>query len=250
MNYNVLFMDQRENDWMKTTEINIARLRTWMSTNDDVEARHPPGTPLNILYIADLRHTTGTTNTAVRLIEGQTLPDMEGTGFTVATPNPLYVLGDYNVPFNTRVPAALVSDALTILSGNWDDFKSTNTVDSRTASSTTINAAILTGNVSSQGSDGDTPFSGGVMNLPRLLEDWTGSTLTFNTSLVNLFESARATGPFHGRGVDYFPPTRQFNFDSSFTNANKRPPGTPRLSALIRASWASPPPNTITYDSR
>jgi hypothetical protein len=47
------------------------------------------------------------------------------SGFTVATPNPLYVWGNYNCPNSaylgttnttTDYPASLVSDALTILS--------------------------------------------------------------------------------------------------------------------------------------
>jgi len=63
------------------------------------------------------------------------------------------------------------------------------------AASDTVNAAILTGNVPSTG-PGTNQFSGGVHNLPRLLEDWgrsTNQTLTLNTSLACLFNSRYAT---------------------------------------------------------
>jgi hypothetical protein len=89
-----------------------------------------------------------------------------------------------------------------------------------------VNAAILTGIVySTDGSSNH--FSGGVMNVPRLLEDWSGDTLTLNTSIVNLFNSARATNRFVNPGVYYFAPTRQFSFDQNFTHFAKLPPGTP-----------------------
>jgi hypothetical protein len=72
------------------------------------------------------------------------------------------------------------------------------------------------------------------MNVPRLLEDWTADTLTLNTSIVNLFYSARATNWFANPGIYYFAPTRQFSFDQNFTNWTKLPPGTP----LVRLSVA------------
>src|ERR1019366_9440103 len=93
----------------------------------------------NILYAADNR-SYNTTNqlTAVRLKNGQIIPtnlvtiagNIQPSGFTVATPNPLYVRDHYNCPnaahqgttnTSSAYPASLVSDALTILSGNWND---------------------------------------------------------------------------------------------------------------------------------
>jgi hypothetical protein len=118
-----------------------------------------------------------------------------------------------------------------------------------TASSTTVNAAILTGIVPSTGS-GATQFSGGAMNLPRLLENWGNGgsvTLTLNTSMVNLFNSTRATNMFQNPGVYYYAPTRQFSFDQNFLNYSKQPPGTPMLSVVLRSKWAVPPPNIVTY---
>lgn len=259
MSNNIVFADQRENKWMRITQIDMDRLRAWLNTNEAVAVKYPSGNPLNILYVGDFRSTNSTTNTAVRLVNGRNLPPSptaggRPTGFTVATPNPLYVLGHYNCTnsahlgttnTSSTVPAGLVSDALTILSGNWQDSKSTNTLISRTATSTTVNAAILTGTVYSQGAMGISPYSGGVPNLPRLLEDWgNGSSsivLTLNTSIVNLFSSARATAPFQNAGVYYYAPTRQFNFDYNFTDPAKLPPGTPLLEAVLPADLVTLP---------
>jgi len=183
------------------------------------------------------------------------------SGFTVATPNPLYVWGNYyncpNTGFagtsntTTAYPASLVSDALTILSGNWVDSASNQSMGSsgggvRTATSTTVNAAIITGVVYSTGS-GLTQYSGGVQNLPRLLEDWGNGgpvTLTLNTSIVNLFNSVRATHQFQAPGAYYYAPTRQFSFDLNYLNYTKQPPGTPQLGFVARCKWAAIAPGT------
>lgn len=207
--------------------------------------------------------TTYTTNTStvnlgrtgVRLVNGQTLPSQ---GLTVATPDSLYVKGHYNCPVSAdlgttntthTVPASLVSDALTILSGNWNDANSSSSFTTRSASDTTVNAAVLAGIVPSAGVNGDSPESGGVVNLPRLLEDWGNGArhLTINGSLVNLYNSAQATAPFQLPGYYYYAPSRDFNFDRNFLDVTKQPPGTPELRVLIRGKWRNPPPGTVDY---
>ncbi|HWD92044.1 MAG TPA: hypothetical protein VG938_06815 [Verrucomicrobiae bacterium] len=264
------FTDQRESKTILATQIYMDSLGTWLGTNvytdpDSPTTKHPASNPMNVLYVSDNRTTTTTQLSAVRLMNGTNLPSSPGvggtpTGFTVATPNPLYVQGNYNCPpgyensTNTShsVPASLISDALTILSSNWQDSKSSGSLGSRGAANTTVNAAIITGIVYSGGSDGSSPFSGGVMNLPRLLEDWgNGSVkLTLNTSIVNLFNSVRATAPFQNPGLYYYAPTRDFNFDLNFKDATKLPPGTPTLGVILRAGWGTPPPNNTTYAGR
>jgi hypothetical protein len=268
--------DQRENDTVKVTDIDMSVLDRWLVTNKTVIAKFPSTAgvyPLSnapgILYAADNRtYTAGSQLTAVRLKNGSIIPtnminiagNNQPSGFTVATPNPLYVLGNYNVPNSTYLnstntttdyPASLVSDALTILSGAWQDSQSATSMggSKAVATSTTVNAAILTGIVLSTGSDANS-FSGGVHNLPRLLEDWGNGgsvTLTLNTSIVNFFNSTRATHQFENPGNYYYAPTRQFSFDSNFLNYTKQPPGTPMLGAVLRSRWAVPPPNNVTY---
>ena len=271
LDINTTFTDQRESKTIKTTQIDMGKYAYWVSTNkytspSSPDTKHPTSNPLNILYVADNRTTTSSQLTAVRLTNGVALPPAEGadgqpTGFSLATPNPLYVYGHFNCTNSSylgttntsaTVPASLTSDALTILSSAWKDSKSTASItdSGRDAVNTTVNAAILTGVVYSEGSTGNSPFSGGVVNLPRLLEDWgNGSkTLTLNTSIVNLFNSVKATAPFQNPGVYYYAPTRAFNFDPNFRQPSKLPPGTPCLSVLLRSRWANPPLNNVMYD--
>lgn len=110
----------------------------------------------------------------------------------------------------------------------------------------TVNAAMIAGNVLTTGSTATT-FSGGVHNLTRLLEDWTGDTLWLNTSIINLYNSVQATHQFEMPGSYYEPPTRKFSFDLNYTTSTGLPPGTPLVDRMIRADWCNPPPNTTTY---
>ncbi len=255
VNTNVSFYDQREGKTIKTTEIDMTKLTRWLATNGNSTVSALSRAPV-ILYVADNRSTSGSQLAGVRIVNGQVLPT---NGFTLSTPNPLYVKGHYNVTNNSHlgttntsssVPSSLASDALTILSSSWDDSKSTFSLGSRNdAVNTTVNAAVLTGIVPSGGSDGSSPFSGGVMNVPRLLEDWGNGSkhLTLNTSLVNLFNSTRATGAWTTPGIFYYAPSRDFSFDLNFKNPNRLPPGTPRLGTLIRGRWYNAPPGVTNY---
>ena len=86
-----------------------------------------------------------------------------------------------------------MGDAVTVLSSSWNDSTYTAGLDksSRTPVSTTINAATLEGIVPSDGAH----YSGGVENFLRLLENWSSATtLTYNGSIVVLFDSQYATG--------------------------------------------------------
>ena len=270
------FTDQREGATVLVTDIRMDLLNKWLITNAVANGKFPntaglynASTVPNILYVADNRTTNSGQLTAVRLKNGTTIPtnmvniagNNQRSGFTVATPSPLYVWGNYNCPvpgdLNTRIttnnayPASLVSDALTILSPTWVDSASNQALGKsgggiRTATSTTVNAAIITGVVYSTGS-GSNQYSGGVMNLPRLLEDWGngGSTkLTLNTSIVNLFNSVRATHQWQQPGNYYYAPTRQFSFDVNYLNYTMQPPGTPMLGEVLRGSWATVKPGT------
>ncbi|MFO1498621.1 MAG: hypothetical protein U1G07_09550 [Verrucomicrobiota bacterium] len=256
---NVTFYDQREAKNIRTTQIDMGKFRTWMATNATVAGKCPPASnPIGVVYVNDTRPTTSSYLSGIRLVNADTLPS---DGLTIATPNPLYIKGNYNCPNSAHrntsntsetAPASIASDALTILSSNWDDSKSSLGFSSRNdAVNTTINAAIITGAVDSTASDDD-HFSGGVMNLPRLLEDWgngKSTKLTLNTSMVKLFYSLKATTQFQSPGIYYYAPIRDFNFDQNFTDPSKLPPATPRMRAMIRATYANPPPGSVTYNA-
>jgi hypothetical protein len=253
------FTDQRQNQTVLTSQIDVGKYSAWIATNASVLTKFPAGsgTYPTILYVADNRSTTASQMTGIRLTNGIAPPANGGLGWSVATPDPLYVIGNYNCTnasylgtTNTTatVPCAFMSDALTILSPSWKDSASSSSFSSgvRPASADTVNAAILTGIVPSTGSS-STQFSGGVHNLPRLLEDWTGDTLTLNTAIMNLFNSTVATHQFVNPGTYYYPPTRQFSYDQNFANPAKQPPGIPNALVSIRFNWTTPPPNCTNY---
>jgi hypothetical protein len=267
------FTDQRENKVIRPTQIDIGIYSEWLNTNESVTTKFPAGSGTwpTILYVADNRPTNSTTMNAVRITNGIAPPNNGGLGFTLATQNPLYVWGNYNQTnaaylgtTNTSsgtVPCAFISDAITILSSAWQDSASSGSFTTRDAVNTTINAAFITGIVPSTSSGAlSGQFSGGVHNLPRLLEDWLNTpggrrTLTINTSIVNLFASTMATAMFRDPGnfglansPYYDPPTRQFSFDLNFMDPAKQPPGVPAALTAIRFNWAVPPPNTVTYN--
>ena len=170
----------------------------------------------------------GPTNrlSAVRLINGQTLPT---AGLTIVTPDPLYVRGSFNL---NSAPACLASDAITILSGNWADANGGQPLGSRVAADLTINAAIVSGIIPTEAGT----YSGGAENALRLVEDWTGRTLTFNGSLAVLFYSEFARAPWGGPGV-YAPPTRAWRYDVNLAEAAKTPPGMPAARTIFRTDW-------------
>ena len=139
---------------------------------------------------------------------------------------------------STALPASLVADAITILSDAWSDANSTSALASRTASSTTVNAAFLTGAV-------DTTlghYSGGMENFPRFLESWgSANVFTYNGSMVKMFPSLYATNVW-GQANVYNPPKRNWAYDANFDDPTKLPPKTPSLLQVIRGQWATVPP--------
>jgi hypothetical protein len=132
----------------------------------------------------------------------------------------------------TPEPAAVMADAVTILSNSWTNSASTNGVHSRLASNTTINTAILSGNVTS---GAGFTYSGGAEDFPRLLEDWSGKEFTYYGSMVQLFKSMQATGVYQYPGNYYYPPTRQWYFNVSYYTSP--PPGTFTVIDYVKSRW-------------
>ncbi|HKP88055.1 MAG TPA: hypothetical protein VJZ26_18265 [Blastocatellia bacterium] len=189
----------------------------------------------------------------VRLINGETLIGTLNRGYSVASENGIYVLGNYNATGVTAVgdptqpadytgletPCSIVSDAVTVLSRNWKDgksFRSPFRLGVRSATTTTVRAALLMGDtmsslkvagVPNQGG-GDQDLTGGVHNFPRFLENWGSSTpLNYCGSLINLFNSRNHNGAHKNGSNTYSPPRRNWVFDVSFLDATRLPPGTP-----------------------
>jgi hypothetical protein len=247
VNIDKSFYDMREQKTMQVTEIDVGKFNQWNATANN-PLKNALKKDISSIYVADLRSHTASTETGIKLINGATLPPL---GLTVATPNPLYVQGNYNATgsavggnnTSTTKPAALVADAINILSGNWNDANSAKALSQRTAVNTTVNAAFLAGIVET----GNGYYSGGVENFPRFLENWSGKTFTYNGSMVVLFRSKFAAEPWRGTGNlinIYNPPNRNWFFDSNFLDPTKLPPLTPSVRAVIRGRWVTLAPNT------
>jgi hypothetical protein len=257
---NVSYYDYREQDTVQAVQLNVTNLNTWLTNtattggnqwNKDAFADKGHGINSTFIY-NNVQPASGSPGTlpAVRLVGGAQLPfttDPYGTGratggLTVATPMPIYVLGNYNVQSvgsaanasagttNTAntYPAALMGDAITVLSGNWkDNYTSASSIVFREPSATTINAACLEGIVQSTNSN----YSGGLENFLRLEENWSSAAgLTYNGSIVVMFPSQYATSYYPGTGVVYNAPKRNWSFDLNFTHPNLLPPLTPIIS--------------------
>jgi hypothetical protein len=176
-------------------------------------------------------------------------------GLSIATPDPAYIIGNWNVQTNKSnsdagqsstaytYPSAIFADAITVLSSAWNPANSTLSINSRNATTDTVNAAFLTGNVPSN----EAYYSGGVENFPRFLENWSGQTFYYNGSMVGMFSSLIANAPWPGTGVVYNPPNRVWAFDNNFTNPSKQPPMTPSVRYVHRAQWTLLGPNTTSF---
>ncbi len=201
------------------------------------------------------------TRTSVRLLNGGTIPDRSATnpanstlpeGMTLATNAPVYVVGNYNADGNlstgslnepeggNEAPAAIVADAINVLSSSWVDSSgkpigdNTSSSSSRpSAGNTEVSAAFLTGIVSSS-SGNNSDYSGGVENYPRFHENWGGKSLRYRGSIVALFESEIATGKWSS--AKYGAPKREWGFNSMFGNG-KYPPGTPFVRTYRRIDY-------------
>jgi hypothetical protein len=109
-----------------------------------------------------------------------------------------------SIPNYARKPCVIVSDAVTVLSNNWDDTKSSNGLPSRNASNTSINCSIVSGIVPTSGGN----YSGGAENFIRLLEDWSDKRLTVVGSQIELWPSKYATGTW-GKANVYNEPSQR-----------------------------------------
>ena len=198
-----------------------------------------------------------TTKRGIRLINGSSLPagftggsdttKYNTSGLTVVSLNPIYIQGNYNTgganpPSNsgtyttpvvsgyTRKDAAVIGDAINVLSTAWNDLNSDQSISSRTAVNTTINCALVSGNVPSSGGS----YSGGGENFIRLLEDWKSNTLCYYGSMVQLYKSKYANSPWTGAGFNYKAPlVSKFYWDTAFGDTSS-PPGNLQIAAYLQ----------------
>jgi len=205
-----LFYDGREATSVDATRLDVQKLYD------------SPYAPSNgVIYFAD----NTSDYPALRLENGNELDQ----GLTVASQNPVYTLGDFNSV--NKKPAALIADAVTFLSSSWDDTKGALATSDRIPVATTVNAAFLTGNTETT----DIDYNGGLENLPRFLEDWSGVKFTLRGSMVNLWNSRQAVSKWGG-GY-YSPPIRDWSYDVDFDDPSNLPPESPVVKVHSRTGW-------------
>lgn len=215
------FYDKREQATMTVTQVDVGNLKACGQA------------PANgIMYVSN-----SGANGGVRLVNGSELPSQ---GLTVVSENSVYIQGDYNTV--NKVPAAVLGDAITVLSNNWEsnnyDSKGDLATSSRQAAETTVNAALAMGpHAEAAPGAGNGEFN----NLIRFLEDWNNVDFNYRGSVVALWHSQQATAPWRccgDSGDNYYrPPKRNWGYDTLFdTNP---PPGTPMGIIQTRGQWSA-----------
>ena len=171
----------------------------------------------------------------IRLKNGSSIPD----DLLFVSENPIYVQGDFNTDdFGTadQKTVAVISDAVNLLSNTWDDERepgdSFSDIDN--ATETTFNMALITGNVRTPDGGGD--YSGGLENLPRFHERWSGVDCQINGAFINLFQSRQATERWGKSGV-YKPPVRSWGYDPGLLNASVLRDLFPQAVSIDRLVW-------------
>jgi len=229
-----------------TTAINSGTLNTSNNANSGmvlyIKDTTTNGTSVSS-KIGGTGTTVSTTERAIRLKNGGTLPS---SGLTVVSENPVYIQGDYNtggtppsdsgtytsptVSGYTRKNSAVYADAINILSGAWVDTNSTSSISSRIATSTTVNTALVTGEVPSGGGK----YSGGGEGFVRFLEDWqkNSNTFTYYGSMIELFNSVTAVGSYSSSASIFKPAGLHWYYDTNFQSSS--PPGNLQIAAYLQ----------------
>jgi hypothetical protein len=194
----------------------------------------------------------------IKLINGTlgNLPTNRTTGlggFTVASENGVYVVGNYNANDSgfggQHAAAAVIADAVMLLSKDWRDINSfihPRYIDSgtarRAAPETWYRLAVAAGkNINwrypAWTNDQDYGLDGGTHNFLRYLERWRDRTIHYQGSLVSLYYSEYNTGIFKCCWTVYTPPTRDYSFDTDFLSLATMPPGTPMLRDVVNLGF-------------
>ena len=163
--------------------------------------------------------TYSTTKRAFRILNAWALPS---SGLTIVSENPVYIQGNFNT--SSTSTAVIPSNNGTYTSPVASGYSA------RAATNTTINAALVAGNVPSNGSR----YSGGGENFIRLLEDWKVGSFCHYGSVAQLFASNQAIGAWNGDGNNYKSPLtyRLYYDDALFSTAS--PPGNLQIAAYLQ----------------
>ena len=188
----------------------------------------------------------------VVLTNGVTLPS---TGLGVATPDPVYIIGNYNVStngtpanlgtFNTSqtYPAAVYSDAITILSSNWNNANSTSSHRQQDAGQRHRQRRFSHRQCSFrwkllQWRRGEFSALPGKLERLHFYLQWLHGLHVHQPD---------CHGSLAGTGTVYNPPTRNWAFDLNFNNPAKQPPLMPSVIYVNRGAWTFLHANTVAF---
>jgi hypothetical protein len=179
-----------------------------------------------LIYTSNYGLGTGLASGGIKLVNGSSLP----AKMTLVSNGPAYIQGNFNT--TAKKGAAVIADAINLLSNSWNDSKAKGSLPA--ASNTTYNVAMIAGiNETKVGK-----YNGGLENLPRFHENWSGKICTVSGSLVNLWYSQYATGDWSIGGDFYNAPTRVWSYDTAFNTVANLPPFTPMVvEAADVVSW-------------
>jgi type IV pilus assembly PilX-like protein len=189
---------------------------------------------------------------ALKIVDGSTLNlgtscfsgGTPACGLTITAENPVYIMGDYNVPglnmtSASSVATSVAGDAVTLLSDNWNDvnsFISPYDSGSRGAVETKYRVALIGGKgipFSNIGATEDFGTDGGLHNFLRFLENWGSVNCDYGGSMVSFYYYRQAVGAYKNSGQVYSPPNRIYNYDTNFSLGTQYlPPLTPKLHAI------------------
>lgn len=224
---NSRFFDARENRWISPVDIYIDQLQEdYPNIYTDLTSDEGRG----IIYITRDDPLDGTMP-AVRLRNGNAITN--ALGMTIVSDLPVYIEGNFNT--SNTVPALIAGDAITLLSGNWQDDESTGSQNDRRASNTEYFAVLMTGNTETTWGS----YNGGLENVIRMLEHWSSRTLYFRGSIIDLWYSQKADGPWAYGTSDgrfrYTAPVRNWGYDAMYRTLS--PPGMTHVFGIEETSW-------------
>jgi hypothetical protein len=165
---------------------------------------------------------------------------------TATTANRVSGAGGTNPAEREKRPASILGDSAIVLSNNCSDnnFKINcllNLPNSQmnTASNTVVRAAILAG---TEATVSAAETSGGLNNFLSFRESWLNFTIKYRGSMVSKGIPTEFNGQFiAGCGgacttvyTYFYPPTRDFGFDTDFNSVQGLPPLTPNVNLLIQ----------------
>jgi hypothetical protein len=165
---------------------------------------------------------------------------------TATTANRVNGAGGVNPAEREKRPASILGDSAIVLSNSCFDnnFKINCLLNlpfstMNTASSTVIRAAVLAG---TEATVSAAETSGGLNNFLSFRESWNGFTIKYRGSMVSKGIPTEFNGPFlpgcagacGGTFTYFYPPSRDFGFDTDFNTVQGLPPLTPNVNILIQ----------------